>query len=165
MVTINFQFVTKHSICDTWLRAVQCLKSMPVNQLKQVVKRDWLWLLKRTEQHFLWEDTPFAPCLLCYFPHLRSSLGHETVRFALGTLLKSLPECGAPRNPLIQEIDKIWAPIGEDWRDKHRKIQVIQRPPKLALRPRMPRQDIPSYKPCSSLWGQSLSLRRMASVQ
>jgi len=39
----------------------------------------------------------FAPCLLCYFPHLRSSLGHETVRFALGTLLKSLPECGAPQ--------------------------------------------------------------------
>ena len=41
-------------------------------------------------------NTPhFAPCLLCYFTHLRSSLGHETLRFALGTLLKSLPECGA----------------------------------------------------------------------
>ena len=38
-----------------------------------------------------------APCLLCYFPHLRSSLGHETVRFALGALLKSLLACGVPQ--------------------------------------------------------------------
>ena len=42
-----------------------------------------------------------APCLLCYFPHLRSSLGHETVRFALGTLLKILQGCGVPQEPII----------------------------------------------------------------
>ena len=70
-----------------------------------------------------------APCLLCYFLHLRSSLGHETVRFALGTLLKSLLGCGVPQesfNP--RERDKIWARISEDWRENHHKIQVIQRP-------------------------------------
>ena len=51
---------------------------------------------------------------------------------------------------------------GETTTLKYRSFRDL---PKLALRPRMPRQDIPSYKPCSSLWGQSLSLRRMASVQ
>ena len=38
-----------------------------------------------------------ASCLLCYTPHLRSSLGQETVRFALGTLLQSLQGCGFPQ--------------------------------------------------------------------
>ena len=40
MITINFQFVMKHSICEPLLHALQCFKSMPVNQLKQVMKRD-----------------------------------------------------------------------------------------------------------------------------
>ncbi|MXQ99592.1 hypothetical protein E5288_WYG021648 [Bos mutus] len=44
-------------------------------------------------QHALVKDSRSRLCLLAK----RSSLGHETVRFALGTLLKSLPECGAPQ--------------------------------------------------------------------
>lgn len=129
MVTINFQFAMKHSICDAWLHAVECLKSMPVNQLKPVMKRDWLWLLKRMEAAFFSGSTPHStPCLLCYFFHLRSSLGHETVRFALGTLLKSLLGCGVPQESFNPRESQIWAPISGDWRDNHHKIQVIQRP-------------------------------------
>ena len=128
MVTINFQFVMKHSICDAWLHAVQCLKSMPVNQLKQVMKRDWL-AFEKDGAAFVCGSTPHsAPCLLCYFPHLRSSLGHETVRFALGTLLKSLLGCGVPQESFNPRESQIWAPISGDWRDNHHKIQVIQRP-------------------------------------
>ena len=126
--TINFQFVTKHSICDAWLHAVQCLKNMPVNQLKQVMKRDWLAFEKDGAAFFSGSTPHSAPCLLCYFPHLRSSLGHETVRFALGTLLKSLLGCGVPQESFNPRESQIWAPISGDWRDNHHKIQVIQRP-------------------------------------
>ena len=65
MITINFQFVMKHSICEPLLPALQCFKSMPVNQLKQVMKRDWLWPLKRMGQHFSLGACPILPPAFC----------------------------------------------------------------------------------------------------
>ena len=129
MVTINFQFAMKHSICDAWLHAVECLKSMPVNQLKPVMKRDWLRLLKRMEAAFFSGSTPHStPCLLCYFLHLRSCLGHETVRFALGTLLKSLLGCGVPQESFNPRDRENLGPRKWGLESNHHKIQVIERP-------------------------------------
>ena len=69
-----------------------------------------------------------APCLLCYFPHLRSSLGHETVRFALGTLLKSLLGCGVPQESFNPRDRENLGPRKWGLESNHHKIQVIERP-------------------------------------
>ena len=74
-------------------------------------------------------NTPHsAPCLLCYFPHLRSSLGHETVRFALGTLLKSLLGCGVPQESFNPRDRENLGPRKWGLESNHHKIQVIERP-------------------------------------
>ena len=78
--------------CSTMFEkyACQSIKTSREKRLTLAFEKDGAAFFSGRKPHF-------APCLLCYFPHLRSSLGHETVRFALGTLLKSLPECGAPQ--------------------------------------------------------------------
>ena len=49
---------------------------------------------------FSWSIPHPAPCLLWHFPHLTSSLGHETVRFTLGRLLKIFQGCGVAQEPI-----------------------------------------------------------------
>ena len=117
------QYLWRMITCSTMFEkyACQSIKTSHEKRLTLAFEKDGAAFFSGSTPHS-------APCLLCYFPHLRSSLGHETLSFALGTLLKSLLGCGVPQESFNPRESQIWAPISGDWRDNHHKIQVIQRP-------------------------------------